>query len=125
MRISYWSSDVCSSYLGSRAMNKPSLLAGLAALTLVSTPAAAQKSPEATAEAALKRAPVFDGHNDVPWALRGREGNMINGFDFVDTTDTAKPDATPPEGAMHTDLARLRQGPAGAQFWSVDRKSVG
>src|SRR3546814_8884550 len=89
--------------LGSRAMNKPSLLAGLAALALVSTPAAAQKSPEATAEAALKRAPVFDGHNDVPWALRGREGNMINGFDFVDTTDTAKPDATPPEGAMHTD----------------------
>src|SRR3546814_15853244 len=65
--------------LGSRAMNKPSLLAGLAALALVSTPAAAQKSPEATAEAALKRAPVFDGHNDVPWALRGREGTMING----------------------------------------------
>src|SRR3546814_16010047 len=52
-------------------------------------------------------------------ALRGREGNMINGFDFVDTTDTAKPDATPPEGAMHTDLERLRKGRVGAQFWSV------
>src|SRR3546814_11085890 len=44
---------------------------------------------------------------------------MINGFDFVDTTDTAKPDATPPEGAMHTDLERLRKGRVGAQFWSV------
>src|SRR3546814_18014647 len=44
---------------------------------------------------------------------------MINGFDFVDTTDTAKPDATPPEGVMHTDLERLRKGRVGAQFWSV------
>lgn len=100
-------------------MTKSVLLAGLAAFALVSTPAAAQKSPEAVAEAALKRAPVFDGHNDVPWALRERVGNMINDFDFRDTTDTAKPDATPPVIAMHTDLQRLRKGHVGAQFWSV------
>lgn len=100
-------------------MNKSHLLAGLAAFALLSTPAAAQKSPEATAEAALKKAPVFDGHNDVPWALRGRADNMINNFDFEDTTHTAKPDATPPEIAMHTDLVRLRKGHVGAQFWSV------
>src|SRR3546814_11890595 len=100
-------------------MNKSQLLAGLAAFALVSTPAVAQQSPEAVAEAALKRAPVFDGHNDVPWALRGRLGNVINGFDFVDTTDTAEPDRDPPRIAMHTDLARLRKGPVGAQFWSV------
>ncbi len=90
-------------------MTKSHLLAGLAALALLSTPAMAQKSPEATAEAALKKAPVFDGHNDVPWALRGRVDNMINNFDFQDTTDTAKPEATPPEIAMHTDLMRLRR----------------
>ena len=30
-------------------MNKPSLLTGLAALALIATPAAAQKSPEAVA----------------------------------------------------------------------------
>ncbi|MGV1685141.1 dipeptidase [Sphingopyxis sp. NJF-3] len=100
-------------------MTKTVLLAGLAALALVSTPAAAQQSPEAVAEAALKRAPVFDGHNDVPWALRGRLGNVINGFDFVDTTDTAEPDRDPPRIAMHTDLTRLRKGHVGAQFWSV------
>ena len=100
-------------------MHKASLLAGLAALALISTPAAAQKSPEAVADAALKRAPVFDGHNDVPWALRAHVDNVINGFDFVDTTDTAKPDATPPRIAMHTDLNRLRKGQVGAQFWSV------
>lgn len=105
--------------LRSRAMNKPTLLAGLAALALLSTPAAAQSSPEATAEAALKKAPVFDGHNDVPWALRARADNMINAFDFHDTHHTAKPDATPPEQAMHTDLVRLRKGRVGAQFWSV------
>src|SRR3546814_19988153 len=100
-------------------MTKPFLLAGLAALALVSIPAAAQQSPEAVAEAALTRAPVFDGHNDVPWALRGRVGNVINGFDFVDTTDTAEPDSDPPRGAMPPDTQRLREGHVGAQFWAV------
>lgn len=100
-------------------MTKHLLLAGLAALALVSAPAVAQQSPEAVAAAALAKAPVFDGHNDVPWALRERAGNVINGFDFEDTSHTAKPDATPPEVAMHTDLLRLRKGHVGAQFWSV------
>jgi membrane dipeptidase len=100
-------------------MNTSHLLAGLAAIALFSAPAAAQKSPEAVAEAALKKAPVFDGHNDVPWALRERADNVINNFDFEDTSHTAKPDATPPEIAMHTDLIRLRKGHVGAQFWSV------
>lgn len=96
-------------------MTKPMLLAALAAFALIPLPAAAQSSPEATAEAALKRAPVFDGHNDVPGALRGRVGNMINSFDFGDTTGTATAD----EIAMHTDITRLRKGRVGAQFWSV------
>ncbi|PZQ23673.1 MAG: membrane dipeptidase [Sphingopyxis macrogoltabida] len=96
-------------------MTKSHLLAGLAAFALLSTPAAAQPSPEAVAEAALKKAPVFDGHNDVPWALRSRVDNVINSFDFIDTTDTATAD----EIAMHTDIQRLRKGRVGAQFWSV------
>src|SRR3546814_9072417 len=93
-------------------MTKPFLLAGLAALALVSIPAAAQQSPEAVAEAALKKAPVFDGHNDVPWALRGRVGNVINDFDFRDTTVVK-----PGESVMYTDIQRLRKGHVGAQFW--------
>ncbi|MDZ3832195.1 MAG: dipeptidase [Sphingopyxis sp.] len=96
-------------------MNKSFLLAGFAALALVANPVAAQSSPEAAAEAALKRAPVFDGHNDVPWALRDRADNVINDFDFHDTSDTA----TSNDIAMHTDLVRLRKGRVGAQFWSV------
>lgn len=95
-------------------MTKAILLAGLAAFALTATPAAAQKTPEAIAEAALTRAPVFDGHNDVPWTLRKRTDNVINGFDFHDTTDAAAPGSP-----MHTDIARLRKGRVGAQFWSV------
>ena len=49
----------------------------LAAFALISTPASAQKTPEAIAEAALKKAPVFDGHNDVPWELRGSVGKVL------------------------------------------------
>ena len=105
--------------LGSASMKMSHLLAGIAAFALIIPPVAAQTSPEAVAEAALKRAPVFDGHNDVPWALRDRVGNVINDFDFRDTTDTAKPDASPPDIGMHTDLTRLRKGRVGAQFWSV------
>ncbi|MFZ9394760.1 MAG: dipeptidase [Erythrobacter sp.] len=88
-----------------------------AALLAVSTVAAAQQTPEQLANAALDAAPVFDGHNDAPMQLRERAGNVINGFDFEDTTDTG---AEHPGGSvMHTDLARLRRGKVGAQYWSV------
>ncbi len=71
----------------------------------------------ATANAALEAAPIFDGHNDVPNQLRDRVKNQINAFDFEDTSGTGP---TNPDGrAMQTDLARLKQGMVGAQFWSV------
>jgi membrane dipeptidase len=101
-------------------LSAPSRLALVAALMLES-PLAAQETPTdaatATANAALEAAPIFDGHNDVPNQLRDRVANQINAFDFEDTTATA---TTHPEGrAMQTDLARLKQGKVGAQFWSV------
>ena len=102
-------------------MTKHLLLSGMAALALISTPACAQsgkpaqKTPEAVAEAALKAAPVFDGHNDVPWTLRQRSGNVLRDFDFHDTTDHVHDT----RGVMHTDLRRLRAGRVGAQYWSV------
>ncbi len=88
---------------------------GIAALTLAAQSAA--QTPEQVAEAALRAAPVWDGHNDVPWQLRGRYANVIGDFDFVDTSDTADPERD--RRAMHTDLARLAEGKVGAQFWSV------
>lgn len=85
-------------------------------LAVAAAPAHA-KTPEQIAEAALRAAPVWDGHNDVPIQLRARHGNVIAGFDFRDTTRTADP--AQGRVAMHTDLARLRRGRVGAQFWSV------
>lgn len=106
-------------------LSVPSRLALVAALVLAG-PLAAQRAQapaidEATAtaiaEAALEIAPVFDGHNDVPNQLRDRLGNRIADFDFADTSHTGEGH---PEGrALHTDIARLRQGRVGAQFWSV------
>ncbi len=84
---------------------------------LLAAPVAAKEAPEEIAAAALEAAPVWDGHNDVPYALRERYGNVIGDFDFSDTLDTADP--ANDQKAMHTDLARLKQGHVGAQFWSV------
>ena len=97
---------------------KTVLLSPLAALALIAAPASAQgRSPEQIAEAALKAAPVWDGHNDVPEALRDRYRNVIAGFDFTDSSKAPSADGGP--AGMHTDLPRLRKGRVGAQFWSV------
>lgn len=101
-------------------LSAPSSLA-LAAALMLASPLAAQDAAAdaatATANAALEAAPIFDGHNDVPIQLRERVANQINGFDFEDTTHTG---AAHPQGSvMQTDLARLKQGKVGAQFWSV------
>ena len=95
-------------------MMKAALLAA-AVLLLPAGSANAQSSSEAVAARALEAAPVFDGHNDVPIQLRGRFGNVIADFDFADTSDTGGDG----ERVMHTDLARLKTGQVGAQFWSV------
>jgi membrane dipeptidase len=58
----------------------------------------------------LRRFPLIDGHNDLPWALRGRaEGDATKVVFDLDA---------PAEG-LHTDLPRLAAGRVGAQFWSV------
>ncbi|HUG27857.1 MAG TPA: membrane dipeptidase, partial [Gemmatimonadales bacterium] len=57
----------------------------------------------------LRTTPLFDGHNDLPWAIRQSptaRGNVA-AYDLRTRT----------EG--HTDLERLRQGMVGAQWWSV------
>ena len=51
---------------------------------------------------------LFDGHNDLPWALREA------GRSSFDVMDIAKP-----QPKLHTDIARLRRGGVKAQFWSV------
>lgn len=65
----------------------------------------------ATVRKILRAVPLIDGHNDAPWQYRKRQA----GFDEVDlASDTSQ--LHPP---MVTDLARLRAGGVGGQFWSV------
>lgn len=59
----------------------------------------------------LRKAPLIDGHNDVPWQYRERVKNHVEALDFRDTQSLDPP--------MHTDLGRLRHGGVGGQFWSV------
>ncbi len=59
----------------------------------------------------LDRAILFDGHNDLPWAIREHK---------VAAGDLAKYDlATRAPAKGQTDIPRLRAGKVGAQFWSV------
>ena len=50
---------------------------------------------------------VWDGHNDLPWALRERNDLRVEKTDLNN------------EPKLHTDIPRLRAGNVGAQFWSV------
>ncbi|WP_282792112.1 dipeptidase [Streptomyces sp. CC224B] len=63
----------------------------------------------ARARALLAESPVVDGHNDLPWALREKAGYDLDLLDI----------AADQTGRLHTDLARLRSGGVGAQYWSV------
>src|SRR5919106_5433064 len=56
-----------------------------------------------------KQAPLIDGHNDYPWALR--ENNVER--------DINRLDIRMPQPSIHTDIPRLREGGVGGQFWSV------
>ena len=60
------------------------------------------------ARALHKQVPLIDGHNDYPWAVRENVQRDIEKLDI------AKPQPT-----IHTDIARLKAGGVGGQFWSV------
>ncbi|MFD8321958.1 dipeptidase [Kitasatospora purpeofusca] len=72
---------------------------------LDSTPAALLER----ARAVLRTAPVVDGHNDLPWAMREQVGYDLDALDL----------AADQSARLHTDLVRLTAGGVGAQFWSV------
>jgi membrane dipeptidase len=74
--------------------------------------AAADRPPVVVSDAARKihsEGFVFDGHNDLPWMVRTEAGSS---FDQADLKKSLGP-------KFHTDIARLRAGNVGAQFWSV------
>jgi membrane dipeptidase len=70
-----------------------------------------QQADAALMERALalhKQVPLIDGHNDYPWVLREKAGR-----------DLDKLDISKPQPSIMTDIARLRAGGVGGQFWSV------
>jgi membrane dipeptidase len=82
-------------------------------MTLVS---AQQRRPAADtaalldrARALLEQAPVIDGHNDFPWALR--EHDPARSLDTLDISRS--------QPGLMTDIPRLKAGGVGGQFWSV------
>jgi membrane dipeptidase len=82
----------------------------LGALFLLESCAANAEDPALDrARRLLRRHPVIDGHNDVPWAIREKTG----GLGDLEAYDLGQPTSG------DTDLARLRAGGVGGQFWSV------
>jgi membrane dipeptidase len=97
-------------------MRRWMIVVAVITLGLANVGLAADETPtdlelEATVREVLRQVPLIDGHNDAPWAIRSRVSNHLADFDFQDTTAIDRP--------MHTDIARLRAGGVGGQFWSV------
>src|SRR3954449_1302768 len=86
-----------------------------AAAVLIATPAVAQPAIEAKVQARidriLKATPLIDGHNDIAEQLAENYHRSIDGL--ASGTDQRQPHP------LMTDMARLRQGRVGGQFWSV------
>jgi len=72
-------------------------------------PVEAADNALAVARGVLERAPLFDGHNDLPWVIRTKapRGDVI-AYDLNRVHENAD-----------TDIPRLREGMVGAQFWAA------
>src|SRR4051794_40019513 len=84
----------------------------LAAMLMASPVTAQAIDPKVQAriDRILKATPLIDGHNDLAEQLRENYGGKTEGL-ASGTDRRAKP--------LMTDMARLRRGRVGGQFWSV------
>src|SRR2546423_11530075 len=92
-------------------MNRPKV-AALALLLLAAAAHAQTDAVNARIDRILREVPLIDGHNDLPYQYEERAKDHLAQIDL--RQDQSK--LTPP---LHTDIARLRKGRLGAQFWSV------
>jgi membrane dipeptidase len=90
---------------------KTGFLLGIAVLACTATPSSAADYRTRVAHI-LKATPLIDGHNDWAESLREREGE---GRWTLDLRQGLGEKPIP----YNTDIARLRQGMVGGQFWSV------
>ena len=91
-------------------------------LVLLAAPLACAAAPSGQDYAArvaqvLKKTPLIDGHNDLPWEIRERFKSKVSAVNLgADTSALPVPDGGV---ALMTDIGRLRRGGVGGQFWSV------
>ena len=83
-----------------------------AVAVVLATPAVVAQDFKARVTRVLKSTPLIDGHNDMPDVLREREGEGRWTLDLRNGL-AGKPEP------YDTDIARLRAGLVGGQFWSV------
>ena len=84
-------------------------------LALIAAPAAAAPPPDPLAQRVariLKATPLIDGHNDWAETLRAKDGEARFTLDLSHDLDRRP-------ARYDTDIARLRRGMVGGQFWSV------
>ncbi len=99
---------------GIRAALASTALTSTASGSAAALPAAAAPAAniDARVAAILKATPLIDGHNDWAETLRGNEGAGRWTLDLTGGLDRHTP-------KYDTDIARLRRGRVGGQFWSV------
>jgi membrane dipeptidase len=92
---------------------KTALLLAVTAALMAAPASAQQIDPKVKAriDRILKATPLIDGHNDIAEQLSENYKRHIDGL--ASGTDQRQPHP------LMTDMARLRQGRVGGQFWSV------
>jgi membrane dipeptidase len=92
-------------------------LGALAAASVRAAPAQDDAALMKRIDRVLAETPLIDGHNDLPWEIRERFKSDLSAVDLTrDTSGLPAPAGSPP---LMTDIARLRAGHVGGQFWSV------
>jgi membrane dipeptidase len=94
---------------GSRRIAVPLAIILGGAASLAALAAHAEDAALVEARAILARHPLIDTHNDLPWVIRetGKPPRDVVAYDIA------------ARASGDTDLARLRAGGVGGQFWSV------
>lgn len=89
-----------------------SLLLALQAAPAAAPPPAPSAADLARARRVLARAPVIDGHNDLPWEIRQKYASRVEQVPLARDTSRL-------EAPLQTDWPRAKAGRLGGQFWSV------
>ena len=93
------------------------VLAALPCIALAASQSTRDKDLSARVDRVLTQTPVIDGHNDLPWEIRDKFGNVGNVDLAADTSNLHGKDGD--DVHLMTDIPRARKGHLGAQFWSV------